>query len=109
VNADPQVVDAAVGHRLLAVDVDRLDAVAFGVEQEGAVVGRAVLRARAGRAVVAVPRVNLGLPERVDLPAVVCTEADVGPAVTGCSCSIDGALSSDGRALMGLSNRGIGV
>ena len=37
-DADPEVVDAAVGHGVLAVAVDRLDAVAVGVEQEPAVV-----------------------------------------------------------------------
>src|SRR4051794_34394671 len=38
-DANPQVVDAAGGYGVLAVIVDRLDAVAVGVEQEGAVVG----------------------------------------------------------------------
>ena len=70
----------AVGHGVLAVAVDRLDAVAVGVEQEPAVVGRAVLRARPRRAVVAVPRVDARLPERVDLRAVAGAEADVEPA-----------------------------
>ena len=79
-DADPQVVDAAVGHGVLAVAVDRLDAVAVGVEQEPAVVRRAVLRARPRRAVVAVPRVDARLPERVDLRAVAGAEADVEPA-----------------------------
>ena len=73
------MVDAAVGHGVLAVAVDRLDAVAVGVEQEPAVVRRAVLRARPRRAVVAVPRVDPGLPERVDLRAVAGAEADVEP------------------------------
>jgi hypothetical protein len=45
------VVDAAVGHRVLAVAVHRLDAVAVRVEQEGAVVIGAVNHARPGRAV----------------------------------------------------------
>ena len=79
-DAEPQVVDAAVGHGVLAVAVDRLDAVAVGVEQEPAVVRRAVQRARPRRAVVAVPRADPGLPERVDLRAVAGAEADVEPA-----------------------------
>ena len=41
---------------------------------------RAVLRPRPGRAVVAVPRVDARLPERVDLRAVAGAEADVEPA-----------------------------
>jgi formylglycine-generating enzyme required for sulfatase activity len=49
------VVDAALGHGVLAVAVDGLDTVAVGVEQEGDLVGRAVLHARTGRAIVAVP------------------------------------------------------
>src|SRR6266542_4166442 len=79
-DADPQVVDAAGGQGVLAVAVDRLDAVAVRVEQEPAVVRGAVLRARPRRAVVAVPRVDPGLPERVDLRAVAGAEADVEPA-----------------------------
>src|SRR6266545_5964966 len=79
-DADPQVVDAAGGHGVLAVAVDRLDAVAVRVEQEPAVVRGAVLRARPRRAVVAVPRVDPGLPERVDLRALAGAEADVEPA-----------------------------
>src|SRR5207237_6554136 len=66
-DAEPQVVDAAVGHGVFAVVVDRLDAVAVGVEQEPAVVHRAVLPARPRRALVAVTRVDTRLPERVDL------------------------------------------
>jgi hypothetical protein len=79
-DADPQVVDATGGHRGLAVAVDRFDAVAVGVEQEPAVVARAVLRARPRRAVVAIPSVDARLPERVDLRAVAGAEADVEPA-----------------------------
>src|SRR4051794_33022072 len=79
-DADPEVVDAAVGYGVLASAVDGLDAVAVGVEQEPAVVRRAVLRARPRRAVLAVPRVDAGLPERVDLRAVAGAEADVEPA-----------------------------
>jgi hypothetical protein len=78
-DADPHVLDAAGGHGVLAVPVDRLYAVAVGVEQEGAVVRWAVLRARPRRAVVAIPRVDARLPERVDLRAVAGAEADVEP------------------------------
>jgi hypothetical protein len=74
------LVDAAVGHGVLAVALNSLDAVAVGVEQEPAVVRRAVLRARPRRAVVAVPGVDTRLPERVDLRAVARAEADVEPA-----------------------------
>src|SRR5207249_10089993 len=79
-DAEPQMVDAAAGDGVLAIDVDRLDAVAVGVEQEPAVVRRAVLRARPRRAVVAILRVDPGLPERGDLRAVAGAEADVEPA-----------------------------
>ena len=57
-DADPEVVDAAVGHGVLALRVHRLRAVAVRVEQEAAVVVRPVDRARAGRAAVAVTRVD---------------------------------------------------
>jgi hypothetical protein len=76
-DANPQVVDAAVGHGALAIAVDRLDTVAVGVEQEGPVVRRAVLRARPRRAGVAIPSVDARLPERVDLRAVAGADADV--------------------------------
>jgi hypothetical protein len=72
------VVDAAGGHGVLAVVVDRLDAVAVGVEQK--LVSRAVPRAQPGRAVVATPRVDPGLPEGVYLGTVAGAEADVQPA-----------------------------
>src|SRR5438270_11142328 len=58
----------------------RLDAVAVRVEQERAVVRRAVLRARPRRTVLAIPRVDARLPERVDLRAVAGAEAEVEPA-----------------------------
>jgi hypothetical protein len=74
------MVDTAVGHSVLAVAVDSLDAVAVGIEQEAAVIRWAVLRAGPGWASVAVARVDPGLPERVDLGAVAGTEADVQPA-----------------------------
>src|SRR5206468_9621270 len=69
-----------VGHDVRAIAVDRLHAVAVRVEQEPAVVVRAVLRARPRRTVVAVPRVDARLPERVDLRAIAGAEADVEPA-----------------------------
>ena len=48
---------------------DRLDVVAVGVEQEGAVVALVVLGAQAGRAVVAAAGGEAGGVERVDLVA----------------------------------------
>lgn len=71
------MVDTPVGHGVLADAVDRLDAVAIGVKQEGAVVSRAVVGARPRSAVVAVPRVDPGLPERIDLRPVAGAEPDV--------------------------------
>ena len=80
VDTDPEVVDPPLRDRLAALTVDGLDAVAVWVEQEAAVVRRAVLRARPRCAVVAVPSVDPGLPERVDLRSVAGAEADVEPA-----------------------------
>src|ERR671934_246947 len=69
-----------VGQGSAAVVVDELDVVPVWVEHERAVVARGIDRARPRRAVVAVPRVDPGLPERVDLRAVAGAEADVEPA-----------------------------
>jgi len=74
------MVDVANGSRVLTVAVDRLDAVAVGVEQEAAVIRGAVLRARPGRPVVSIPGVDARPPERVDLPGVAGAEPDVEPA-----------------------------
>jgi hypothetical protein len=79
-DADPQVIDAAVRHGRLAIVVDRLDAVAVGVQQKPAVVRRAVLRPWPRRTGVAVAGIDAGLPERVDLRAVAGPEADVEAA-----------------------------
>ena len=70
----------AVGDEVV---VDRLGAVAVGVEQEAAVVVVAVLGAQAGLAVVAVAGVDAGLPERVDVLARRRGEADVEAARRG--------------------------
>ena len=60
--------------------VDRLGAVAVGVEQEAAVVVVAVLGPRPRRAVVAMARVRAGAPERLDELARARAEGDVQPA-----------------------------
>jgi hypothetical protein len=79
-DAEPQVVDAAVGYWALAVGVDGLDAVAVRIEQERAVVVGTVGRARPGCAVARVTAVDPRLPEGVDGRAVGRAEADVQPA-----------------------------
>ena len=71
------MVNAARGHHALSVDVDRLDAIAVRIEQEGSVVGRAILRAQPGRAVIASPCVDARPPKRIDRRAVPGAEADV--------------------------------
>src|SRR3954468_16094611 len=82
-DADPEVVDPARRHGVSALAVDRLGAVAVRVEQEAAVVVRAVLGARAGRAVVLVARVDAALPERAHRLLRGGPEADVQPAGQG--------------------------
>ena len=79
-DADPEVVDAAGRRAKLGFAVKRLDAVAVGVEQEGAVVVRVVRGARSRRSVAAVAGVDPGLPEGVDGRAVGSAEADVKAA-----------------------------
>jgi hypothetical protein len=77
-DADPDVVDVP-GRADLAV-VDGLRAVAVRIEQEAAVVVVAVLGPRPRGAIVAVPPVHPGSPERVDVLARARDEADVQPA-----------------------------
>jgi hypothetical protein len=74
------VVGGLVSQNSVPVVVDELNVVPVGVEQEGAVVRRAVLGARPRRAVVAVRRVDAGLPERVDLCAVAGAVAEMKPS-----------------------------
>ena len=83
-DADPEVVDD-VRAAAPAPVVDRLDAVAVGIEEERAVVGLVVDGPRAGLAVARVPRPDPGVPERVD---VVARAGDEGDVQTG----RDGAL-----------------
>ena len=79
-DAEPQVVDLAVGHDVLAVAVDGPDAVASGWSRNPPWnVGP--YACAAWRAVVAVLRVDARLPERVDLRAFAGAEADVEPGV----------------------------
>jgi hypothetical protein len=78
-DADPKVVDAAVGHGGLGFAVERLDTVAVRVEKEAAVVVRVVTRPRPRRSVTAIARLDPGAPEGVDGRAVGSTEAHMKP------------------------------
>ena len=77
---DPQVVDGAVGQASSRSQWTASTLLPSGSSRNPPVVGRAVLRARPGRTVVAVSRVDPGLPEGVDLRAVAGKEPDVEPA-----------------------------
>src|ERR671931_716055 len=74
-DAQPKVVDDALARE--RAGVHRLNTVAVGIAQEGAVVVLAVLLARSGGPVVGVPGVDSGLPEGVDLLARGRDERDV--------------------------------
>ena len=87
-DADPQVVDAAVGHGALALAVHGLDAVAVRVEQEPAVVVGSVLRARPGRAVVAVPASTPACQKASTAARLGARNPTCRPRVTGCSRSV---------------------
>jgi hypothetical protein len=76
-DADPEVVDpAALSHRAV---VHGFGAVPVRVEEERAVVVVAVLRAQAGRAIVAVAGVGAGAPELVHALTRRRDERDVEP------------------------------
>ncbi len=84
-NAQPEVVDPAIGPGRLACAVHRLDAVAVRVEQEAAVVVGAVRRARPGRAVVGWPASMPACQKASTAARSRRLEGDVHPRVTGCS------------------------
>jgi len=74
------VVDHATGDPVV---MDGLHTVAVRIEQEAAVVILPVLRSRPGCAVVLIPRLCAGTPERVDELAGSSAEADVQPTGDG--------------------------
>src|SRR5258708_5475942 len=68
--------------RLLS-QADGLDVVAVGIEQEGGVVGRAVIGAQPGTAVIAPAGLDPGAVEAVDGGAIGRAEGDMGAGTRG--------------------------